>query len=401
MPPSPSAKFTKTDIHKFIILGLLGLFYSMAVAYVISIVPDQQYRDDFYPRWYASQQLIQNGRSLYDPQNTLDLFVITPWTEANQSFYYPAYTFFLTGPLSLLPYVPARILWTVLGMWLVWLSILILAYTGDQPSLSVNRMTGLLVLVTLSVPFFQHIVHAQFNGIGLFALALVYRQLYRQRYFLAGLLAAGLLFKPQTMLLPIAVLLIWTLFKPERRIFWLGLGAMSFLFWLGAELFERQWVSKLLNSLNTYSEITPVLAWLMLPNWLTRAILLALTGWFVAKNRNCSAQSPAFLGLLVWVICLNALLVPIYGMLHMVVIGALVVMLFNAYLPINKLYAEWVWWASIGLIVVSLMSFIVLLLLVGPSGLHITIAELFYREAIPIAAALAAIPLLVKQHKLS
>ena len=62
---------------------------------------------------------------------------------------------------------------------------IILANTLN-PDFSINRMTILLVLVTLSVPVFQHTQYAQFNTIGILALALSYRALSQKRLSVGG-----------------------------------------------------------------------------------------------------------------------------------------------------------------------------------------------------------------------
>lgn len=387
--------FDQPDRNKLIVLALVGLLYSISIAYVISNIPAQKYRDDFFPRWYTSRQLITGGRSLYDPQNARELQPITPWPEANQYYYYPAYMFILTGPISLIPYPAARVIWTAAGLWSIWISIVLVAATSPR-ALSLNRLTVLLVFTTLSVPVFQHIIHAQFNAIGLLALAIVYYALFQKKYLLAGFFAGGLLFKPQATMLPVLVILLFTFFKRERWSFWVGFGAVSFLLWLIAESFERNWIVKLVNSLNTYAEITSVVDQFWNPFQIVNILLLGFTAWLVFKNRHCSETSANFLGLLVWSVTVNALMVPLYGMLHMVAIGTIVVMLINATNAVDKKLADRLWVGAILLFIAGLVSFITPLLLAGPTGAQIGSAEVVYKVIFPVAAGLATMPILLK-----
>ena len=182
--------------QKLILLILIGILYSVSIAYVFANLPGHQDTDDLYPRWYASRMLLTTGRSLYDGANSVE--VARGWPFVHQiGYYYPAYLLIFTAPLSLLPFMAARIIWTVFGLWCVWLGMAIFA-RSLRPGLSINRLTVLLVLVTVSVPVLQHTLNAQFNALGVLALALTYQTLSRQKYLHAGLWAGGLLFKPRS-----------------------------------------------------------------------------------------------------------------------------------------------------------------------------------------------------------
>ena len=65
--------------HKFIILTIVGLLYSVGVAYLFASLPNQRFTDDFFPRWHASKMFLTTGRSLYDWTNAREVSAITGW----------------------------------------------------------------------------------------------------------------------------------------------------------------------------------------------------------------------------------------------------------------------------------------------------------------------------------
>jgi hypothetical protein len=384
--------------QKLIILVVIGLFYSIGVSYLIASVPSQRFRDDLFVRWYASRMLLTSGRSLYDPANASDLHHLTPWPDPNQFFHYPAYLFIITGPLSLLPYQAARVIWAAFGLWCLWLGIVIFVQSL-KPGWSINRLTGLLVLITLSVPVMQHVIHAQFNTPGLLALALGYRALSKKKFLQAGLWTSGLLFKPQTILLLLFILLAWSAFKPERRLFWVGLALGSFVFWAIAELFEPNWIISFWRQLDTYVPISSVLDRLWNPHQILSLTLILLTIWFTFYLRHFPANSIQFRGLVAWTIMVNALIIPIFGMLHIVLVGPVFVILLNGLDTLYPTVSSWFFKATIGLFVAGLVAFIIPLLLTGTSGFQITSAEAVYRFTMPIVLSLASLPLIFDHRR--
>ncbi|MBN1221449.1 MAG: DUF2029 domain-containing protein [Anaerolineae bacterium] len=378
--------------QKYIVLSLVGMLYSFGIAYLFINLPGQRFTDDFFPRWYASKMLLTTGRSLYDWNNASELVGIVGWPLADQlGYYYPAYLLLFTGPLALIPYEAARFIWTVLGLWSVWLAIVILVRLL-MPGLSVNRLTVLLVLSTISVPVLQHTLNAQFNAVGVLALALTYLALHRQKYLGAGMWAGGMLFKPQAILLPLGCLLIWTILKSERRRFWLGLGITGLMLWGLAELWEPNWVTTFLSTLQRYQSTRSVLdVFVWNPYQLVSLTLLALTLWLTIRLRNIPATSPIFAGLMAWAISVNALMVPLYGMLHMVMVGGLAVLLLSGCYQLYPHLVPWVWGGVIGLFGAGLLAFIGPMLFAGASGLQITISEYVYKLTMPTLSGLGAL----------
>lgn len=383
------------DRSKLVILALVGLLYSGGIAYTLPNLPNQLYANDFFARWYASRMLLTTGRSLYDWANAYELSNLTGWPQVYDfRFYYPASLLFFTAPLSLLPYKAAVIIWIVFGVWCLWLSMIIFARLLS-PGLSVNRLTLLLALITTSIPVLQHTVYAQFNSPVALALALAYYALYHRKYFVAGLAAGGMLFKPQVAVVTLLVLLTWSALAPERRRFWWGFGLAAIMLWAGPELLERNWVFTFLQGLSSYPPVLSVVDRVWNPHQVVSLGLVLVTIWFAVRLRGYSARSIQFSALLAWTICLTALVIPIFGMLNIVLMGPVFVILLNGFAALYPIYTRWIWFGVIIFLVGGLLAFITPLVLSGPSGLHISSAEIVYRFTMPVWLGLMTLPLIL------
>lgn len=384
-----------TDHSKLVVLALVGLIYSVGIAYVLPRLPGQLYGNDFFARWYASKMLLTTGRGLYDWANAYELARITGWHQVYDfRFYYPASLLIFTAPLSFLPYEIAVTVWIVFGLWCLWLSMVIFARLL-RPTLSVNRLTWLLILMTTTVPVLQHTVYAQFNSLVAFALALTYYGLCRQKYLLAGLAAGAMLFKPQVALVTILSLLIWSGLKRERRLFWLGLALTAAVLWAVPELLERNWVVTFVQGLASYPPVSSVVDRVWNPYQLVSLTLIGITVGLAVRLREYPAGSVQFTALLAWTVCLTALVIPIFGMLNIVLMGPVLVILLNGYAALYSAYTRWVWGSFVVFFVAGLVAFITPLVVSGPTGLHISSAEAVYRFTLPVWLGLLTWPLML------
>ena len=380
---------------RLIILILVGMLYSVGVAYLFANLPNPLLTDDFFPRWHASRMLLTRGRSLYDWENARQVSAVTGWPLVHQlGYYYPAYLLLFTAPLSMVPYPAAGIIWTVCGLWCLWLGTGILA-RSFRPHLSINSLTLLLVLITTSVPVFQHTLYAQFNTLAVLALALTWQALRRKKYLLAGIWAGGLLFKPQATLLSLVFLLIWSALKRERWPFGAGLALIGLALWGLAQAFEPGWVLHFWQALDSYEPIRPALNKIWNPHQILSLGLLAATFWFIWRLRRVSAGSSSLAGLLIWTMSLNALIVPAFGMLHIVQLESLFALFLGALAHSYPSFTSRAWMGTAALFIAGLLAFILPLLLTGHSGLQISSAELVYKLAMPIALGLASLPLMI------
>ncbi len=383
--------------QKFIILTIVGLLYSVGVAYLFASLPNQRFTDDFFPRWHASKMLLTTGRSLYDWMNAREVGDVTGWPLTSQlGYYYPAYLLLFTAPLSMIPYEVAHFIWTVFGLWCLWLGTVIFARLL-APNLSANHLTLLLALMTTSVPVLQHTLYAQFNTFGVLALALTYRALCRKKYLLAGVWASGLLFKPQATLLPLFSFLIWSVLERNRRRFWVGLALVGIALWGLAETLEPGWIFHFWQALDSYEPVLSVVDRIWNPYQVTSLTLVVVTVWLTCRLWHVPASAISFSGLLVWTISLNALIVPMFGMLHVVQIEPVFAILLSGFAAFYPSFAPRVWMGTIGLFVAGILAFVITLLLTGLSGLQITIAEMVYKFAMPTLLSLASLPLMFKR----
>ena len=389
-----SQRTTTQKKQKLVALALVGLLYSGSLAYFFQSLPTARLTSDFFPRWHASRMLLTAGRSIYDWANATEISAVTGWPYLEQlGYYYPAYLLIFSAPLSLLPYGLAHIIWTMFGLWCLWLGMVIFADLL-LPTFSFNRLTVLLILVTISIPIFQHTLYAQFNTLGLLALALAYRALVHRRYFVAGLWAGGLLFKPQATILPLLVLVVWTALERERRYFWGGLALISVIFWGVAELLEPKWVISFLGTLGSYVPIASIVDRAWNPYQLVSLTLAALTLWLIVRLRAEAVTSTAFVGLLVWAININALIVPMFGMMHMAQMGISFIILLSGFSNRYPSATNGLWLGIISLLVAGLLAFVIPLALVGTTGLHIASTEVIYRITFPILMSFAALSLI-------
>lgn len=382
------------DRAKLAVLAVVGLLYSSGIAYLFLHLPNRLLTDDLYSRWYASKMLLTTGRSLYDWTNAYELVDIIGWPHAfDLRFYYPATLLVFTGPLSLLPYDGAVFFWRMFGLWCLWLSIVIFA-RWPRPNVSVNKLTWLLVLMTTSVPVLQHTIYAQFNSLTAAALALTYYALRRRKYWWAGVLAGGMLFKPQVAVLPLLILLVWTALHRERWLFWPGWTAICLVLWGVPELFEPNWLLTFSRALASYPPVLSVVDRIWNPYQGVSLALVLFTLWLTFRLRRCPASSINFTGLLAWGIAVTALIVPIYGMLNIVLMGSVLAILLNGFTQLYPQYAGWLWWGIVALFSAGMLAFVIPLLLAGFTGAQISSAELVYRFTLPVLLSLAALLLI-------
>lgn len=185
--------------------------------------------------------------------------------------------------------------------------------------------------------------------------------------------------------------LIW---QRDWRSFWVGLGGISLLLWGIAEIFEPNWVIHFLGMLGSYESTSSVVDMIWNPYQLVALVLVGLTIWFTVRLQDASPQSTSFAGLMAWSLGVNALIVPLFGMLHMVLIGLAWAILLNGFRRLDSILSRWLWQGIILLFIAGLLAFVGPLLLVGVSGLQITLAEVVYKTIMPIAIIIASIVLM-------
>jgi len=168
----------------------------------------------------------------------------------------------------------------------------------------------------------------------------------------------------------------------------------SILLWLSAEMMEPGWVIHFWQSLGSYEPIQSIVDRVWNPFQVTSFSLLVFTLGLIWYVRDSSVRSVAFTGLLAWTINLNALIVPMFGMQHMVLTGIVFVILLYGIAENYPGAVGWLWGGMIALLVAGLLAFILPLMVAGPTGLQITLSELVYRFSLPALAGLVSLTLI-------
>ncbi|MBN1656782.1 MAG: DUF2029 domain-containing protein [Anaerolineae bacterium] len=300
------------DRRKLMLLALVGVLFVLVFAIMLNVDAGARHRSDIYLRWYATQKLWTEGRNLYDPLNgqevTTEVYGV-PWVT---NFFYPAYLLVFVAPLALLPYQAAHLVWTVTIQLFYLAGLWVLVRLVRWPR-SVNGLTLLFVTAVLFMPTMQHTIWGQFNTIGLLGLALCYWALARERYGLAGVFASALTFKPHVAFLPLLFLLIWSLLRRERWLFFAGFGTSVGLLWLVAELFQPGWVAAFLPTLSGYGPREPILDRALNPFLVITAIVAAGALALAVRSARGPASSLVFAGGLALTISAGLLILPAIG----------------------------------------------------------------------------------------
>jgi hypothetical protein len=386
----------RLEQKKRILLIVSLLLLAVGIAVALNRVPFIRQKSDIFLRWYATRQLLQEDRNLYDARNGVEVHNLVYGegrAERETNFYYPAILLVVTAPLSLLPYPAAHLLWTILGQlfFLGGVGLLIWA-TGYR--LSTNRLSILLYALVLSVPYLQHAIWGQFNTIAVFSLALCLVALARNRDWLAGISAAGLLFKPHSTLLTLLFLLFWVFFRERRWRFYGGFGFATALLWGVAELMNPGWVTDFYHALGGYIAVTSVVDRVWNPYQVTTIALLLAGGAVFVWQRRAPLDSTAFAAAFTLSLTLWALVLPVAGAFHVMILPVAIILLLAAYQRVRPAYERYLAFTLLTIYVAGWLGFLAGLARPEWYGLHITLVDLAYTALLPVALALFALPLL-------
>ncbi|MCA9973315.1 MAG: DUF2029 domain-containing protein [Anaerolineales bacterium] len=361
---------------------VVGIGFVVSLAVVLNLVPLIRHKSDFFLRWYASKQLLEIDRPLYSTLNSEETELIT-YGEGGSSgylgvtYYYPAFMLILTAPLSYLPYPAAHLVWTIAGQLMLFVALWLLMNERGWPG-TVNGRSLFLGLVTVSVPFLQHTIWGQFNTIGVLALAGAYLALRKGHLVTAGVLATGLLFKPQAYLFPLLFLLFWALWRRSRWPFLTGFGVASAALWGIGALLEPGWVRSFLTALAGYEPAGSVVDLFFNPYQITAVILTLYALAVMVGARETEPGDPAWIAALATAAALWALIVPILGLFHLLIFPAVLVLLLPQWRA-----RKWVAWSLLGVWAAGWAAFLAGLAI--GDGSHIRWTGLAYEAVLPVA----------------
>ncbi|NKQ35698.1 MAG: DUF2029 domain-containing protein [Chloroflexi bacterium] len=316
----------------------LGLFavvmvvLFMAIAVTLNQIPLMRLKSDIFLRWYATGKLFSEGRDLYDVQNSVEVDNIVYGQDSGlaSGFYYPAQMLLFTAPLSILPYRTAHIIWTISVQLFYFIAIWVVSAYINWPA-RLNQRILFLMAVVLSIPSLQHTIWGQFNTIGILALALSYIALRKYKLVLSGILATGLTFKPHVSILTLLFLLIWAICKKARWSFLTGAAVGGIFVWLLAEIMQPKWLFSFFSSLGRYIPVKSVVDMIWNPYQVVSIFLVAGSLLIFLRNRNTDVNSPEFTGGFVLSMSVWALVIPIVGMFHVMVLPIGIILLASYY----------------------------------------------------------------------
>jgi hypothetical protein len=382
---------------KTIILLLVGFLFSVVFAYLLTRQQAVLIRSDHFSRWYATNKLVMEGRSLYDPQNGREVVSLNsiPTDPIEGSFFYPAHLVLLTLPLAWLPYPLAHFIWLVAIQLFFILGIYWVSRAEGWPR-SPNALALYLLMAIFFIPNLQNTIWGQFNTVSVIGLALVYLCLRAGRYGLAGICALSLTFKPQAMLFVLIFLLFWAVLDRRRWSFISGLGAAMLAAWAFAEWLEPNWVNSFVRGVRAYNEFhhpSGTLVWLGGGNPFLNAILILVFLFFAIWNRKSKPGSVSFANGLVLSLSTGWIVVPVLGMMNLVALPLALIWLFvgleNKW-PTLYRFALRTYLLLYGL---GLAGFFYGLTRPELYGLHIQLSEMIYKTITPILTLLLAVPL--------
>lgn len=384
----------KINAQKKWVLTFIGLLFVLGLAWTLSRYDVFYDRADLIVRWYATGQLLHEGRDLYDLRNALE--ARQPFqppgvvlTESIDRFYYPAHLIIFLIPLADLPYPVAHFIWLVATQLFYLLGIWYCMDIVNWPQ-SINQRTLFLSLCILFIPFLQQTIWAQFNTIAVLGLALSYQALVRGRYGWAGIWLVGLTFKPQSALLTLVFCLFWAIWHRERWRLIVGFALTSLALWGIAEWFQPGWEWSFLASLNNYIPTASVIDRYWNPYQITTIVLCLLVLLYFFYQRHTPPNSPAFTNSLVLSLAVWFLIVPVIGMFHVLALPLAVIWLMASFQTNPSLYRV-AFIVFLLIYFVGWVSFILGLVTPGAYGFHIAGSETAYKIVAPLVVGILAL----------
>ena len=393
-----------TQKKKLLILIAFCILFSISLAFTLNRSDEIYFQSDLFARWYAASHLFQEGRNLYDFKNGEEVVQskVRQTTPLEAAFYYPAYLALLLWPLTLLPFPTAHLLWTIAIGLFYFLGILIFARSVEWPA-NINRLTVFMLLCVLFIPYLQNTIWSQFDTISIMFLALIFLALLREKYFIAGITAGGLLFKPQTMVLTLVFLLVWSLFSSKRRLFIAGFVLVSIILWGAAQVVQPGWVNEFIKALREYHQlpyrVISVLDSLWNPKQLLSGLLLIASLVIFLCFRKVQPDSAVFGLCIAFSMSVWWLVVPVIGMMHLVLLPVVVILTLSSLWKLSLNAYRITQFGILSLYLFSWVGFIYGLSRPDLYGVHIQAAELAIKVLCPIFLLSATIYGLILARK--
>lgn len=390
---------TTNNRKKFVFITF-SVVLCLIIAVIMSMSERIRYQSDLFARWYATRELLDQNRSVYDPQNGMEIveykFINTLPEEAG--FYYPAHLLLFMVPLATLPYEYAHFIWTAIGQLFFLIGLLVVAQELHWPP-NVNQLTIFILLSLLFLPTIQHTIWSQFDTIAVLFFALCFLVLRKGKYVVAGILAVGLTFKPQGNFLLLLVLLLWSVLDRKRWGFIVGFFGALIITFVSTEFIQPNWIGDFIRALMEYREL-PYTIGSVLDSWwnpyqITAILLFFIVVFLSIRLRKTNPNEPIFGIYLSLVMGLWWLIVPVIGMLHLVMMPIAFVFLISGLYQLDQnIYRYAIIICSI-IYLLGYLGFIYGLSSSSLYGLHIYLSELLYKKIGVIFLILFTIPFII------
>lgn len=182
-----------------------------------------------YLQFYAAGVTLREGRSAdlynFEAQSQLEKAIIGPGLQSFHANITPPFMAWLYVPLTFLPYLWSYVVWSLLGLFFLWISIRLL---------SAERPFNSFLWSLTWFPIFAAISFGQNSLLSLLIFSLTYWFWRKDKYLAAGLVSSLILFKPQ---LALGIGLLWLLdwrksWKSLLGLFLGGTILAGLCFWL-------------------------------------------------------------------------------------------------------------------------------------------------------------------------
>ncbi len=220
-----------------------------------SFLPQSFGQADFALGWTASYSWLINGQSPYNPTMLTQVQQMTGniagATIADPVFVYPMYGILFFGPFTLIHYPAARITWMILiEICFMLLVVFSIRLTRWKTSYWETGIVILLLMVWFNGA--SSIFSGQFDIITSLLLVVALFLILQKQDVGAGFLLALATVKPDTSLLLVIYIIVWSLFSKRRRLFWSIWVSICFLLVITILLFPQwplQWLQIMVPSL--------------------------------------------------------------------------------------------------------------------------------------------------------
>ncbi|MCX8061291.1 MAG: DUF2029 domain-containing protein [Anaerolineales bacterium] len=247
----------------FEILIILGVLAAIVGLYRTNYFYSQQQPggNDFLARWMGARYWLIEGISPYDERVSLATQIVIYGRPADKTrgediahFVYPLPVMIFIAPFAFFDYNVARALWMTL-LELCMIALIFLGFRLAEWNVSPIKLTILLIFFLLGYYSFRSIILGQYAVIHAFLVLLSLESLRRKNDFLAGMLIALTLCKPQMVFLFIPFVLVWSFSQRRWDVFGGFFGGGSVILAISL-MFLPDWPLQMLRQILDYPTYT-------------------------------------------------------------------------------------------------------------------------------------------------